>query len=213
MFRLMLCVLLAGTLVCAATPVAKVTSSKSFRIGGVPVPVAGVPNWPLVDGDEVAMAKGPGEVVFQDGTRLYVLPETRFTVTVEDKRAAVQLSEGGMAYLFSKDSSVELSVGKTRIPARSKEGRVMALDGKAYWDPTDIAFHMVVDSGERQQRGDPGEFAGSQLTPFNLDLVNQWEDYKPPFGNPPGEDPPPGEAPPAQDIEAPELRPVSNWRP
>ncbi|MCP5114144.1 MAG: hypothetical protein GY953_25210 [bacterium] len=212
--RLIVGAIVVCSLVCAAPPVAKITSSEGFRIAGVWVPVAGVPDWPLVIGDSVSLGKAPGKVSLDDGSVLFLLPNSKFTVEISGGRTVVRLTDGGLAYKFIKDSRVKLAVIREPVPKQSREGRVMAFGGEAYWDPADPAYHLATrDGGSRRLPEPPGFGNGSRLTPFNLDLVRRWRGFNPGFGTPPGGGPPSGEVPPPTVVDPPENRPVSNWRP
>lgn len=52
----------------AASPEATVTSETPFRLRGAFVPVAGVPSWPLLAGDEIATDRSAAAIRFSDGS-------------------------------------------------------------------------------------------------------------------------------------------------
>lgn len=211
MVRLSFGLIFVCILAMAVSPVATITSSESFRISGTRMRVAGVPNWPLVNGDQVAMAKAPGEVAFGDGSRFYVLPNSKFKITLEGGRTVMRLTEGGLAYKFTRDARVKVAVlDNQAVPESSREGRLMAADGDAYWNPANLDFYQV--TGSPAQLGEEYFFGQYRLTPFQLEFADQWRDYDPPWGGPP----PVGDlvvVPPGPTTEPPEPQPVSNWRP
>jgi hypothetical protein len=54
----------------AESPVASVSSPEPFMLDGVQMPVAGVPSWPLVGGDEVSTTNAPAVISFQDSSQV-----------------------------------------------------------------------------------------------------------------------------------------------
>jgi len=54
----------------AESPVATVSSPEPFLLDGVQIPVAGVPSWPLVGGDEVSTTNAPAVISFQDSSQV-----------------------------------------------------------------------------------------------------------------------------------------------
>lgn len=213
MIRVIFTFLLMVTLVAAAPPVAKMTSSETFRLGGEKVPVAGVKDWPLVAGDEVVMGKGPGNIEFQDGSRVYVLPNSRFVVSVTEGRTQVRLREGALAYRFTKDSSVDLAaLAHEAVPEGSREGRLAVQDAEAYWNPLEAAFYVIHDEGgERRRAGDLGEVS-MRPNPYNLDEIGGQRGYEPDWGTPP-DNPGQGVVPPPAATEPGQPAPTSPWRP
>src|SRR5436190_20262028 len=52
------------------SPVASVSSPEPFLLDGVRMPVAGVPSWPLLGGDEVSTTNAPAVISFQDSSQV-----------------------------------------------------------------------------------------------------------------------------------------------
>ena len=210
MRRLLVCGFIAALWLTAASPVADITSEEPFLLSGTRVPVAGVPNWPLVDGDVVVLASSPALVKFRDGTQLYVLPESRFKITVAAKQVGARLEEGGLSYKYAKDSAVELAaLSNKAIPRKSGQGLLISYKGEAWWNPADPKF-MQLPGVVRQANGDTN-FGGYRITPFNLNFVDKWTNYNPGWGNKPGFQPPgpPGPIPPGPVLRPPGVPPVS----
>ena len=190
--------LISGLLAVAASPVATVTSAASFRISGAAVPVDGVPDWPLAAGDELVMGKAPGMVRFRDGTELYVLPNSRLKLEGSPARPAVRLlNRGGLAYRFTKNSSVEISALSKKVsPRDSTEGRLWFESGEAWWYPVGAEFIEIVS--EVRRAGEPIEFQSRRITPVDFIQVPAWRNFNPPWATKPGQPAPPPEewAPP-----------------
>lgn len=204
MIRFCVSGLLACSLLVAGPPVGKVTSAEPFRISGTTVPVAGVPNWPLVDGDEVALSKAYGELLLADGTRLLVWPDSKFAVTVHGSRTLVRLEQGVLAYRFAKDSTVDLAaLDLEPIPTTAGEGHLMAIEEQAFWGSSEPA----AESTSPQQNGDP-VFESYRPTPYTVGFLEDWRNYNPDWGGGP-----PGPIPPGPVLQPPYLPPVSPWRP
>ena len=81
---------LAAVLGQAASPVASVTSEAPFRLRGAVVPVAGVPSWPLLAGDEIATDGSAAAIRFSDGS----------SVTLRQNSTARLEQPGGRFYAF-----------------------------------------------------------------------------------------------------------------
>jgi hypothetical protein len=54
----------------AAGPIATVSSSQSFNLSGHAVTAAGITSWPVVAGDDLATARSPATLYFQDGSSI-----------------------------------------------------------------------------------------------------------------------------------------------
>lgn len=91
-----------------ASPIANVSSSESFKVSGVSVPVAGIRSWPVVDGDELRAGNAPVTLTFKDGTRVVLGKNSRATVEGKNKNAALRLLDGAMAYTLRGRSAVRL---------------------------------------------------------------------------------------------------------
>jgi hypothetical protein len=194
----------------AATPVAKITSGEPFILSGTQVPVAGVPNWPLVAGDEIVTAKAPGRIDFPDGSRVYVMPNSKLRITVEEKRTVVHLEEGALTYRLAKDSTLGLAAGsRESLPRDSRGGRLLVADSEAWWNPANLDYFLGA-AGQLQTNG--AVFKQYKLTPFNLAFADLWRKYEPAWGTPPGV-PGQGTEPEDPTVKPPEPQPVSNWRP
>jgi len=202
--RLLIAGLISALAATAASPLATVTSAASFRISGAAVPVHGVPDWPLAAGDELVMGKAPGMIRFRDGTQIFVLPGTRLKVGGSAANPAVTLNRGGLAYRFTKNSSVEISALSTKVsPRDSSQGRLWFENGEAWWYPANAAFMLVV--AERRRVGEPIEMVSRRVTPRNFGQVPAWRDYNPPWANRPGDpSPPPDEGVPPDEITLPD---------
>jgi hypothetical protein len=208
--RLFCYALLLALVLTAASPVAKITSGEPFILSGAKVPVTGVANWPLVAGDEIVTAKAPGRIDFPDGSRVYVMPNSKLRVTVERGRTLLRLDEGALSYRLARESRLGLTAGsRESLPRDSRGGRLLVTDSDAWWNPANLDDYLSADG--LLQNNAP-VFRQYKLTPLNLAFANLWRQYEPAWGTPPGV---PGKEIPIADpiVEAPQPQPVSNWRP
>lgn len=212
MFRLLCLAVILGLPLAAASPVAKITSGEPFILSGTRVPVAGIPNWPLVAGDEVVTAKAPGRIDFADGSRVYVMPNSKIKITVESGRTVVRLEEGALSYTFAKDSTAGVAARSNgAISKDSREGRLLLDGSDAFWNPANPEFFQM---GGLIRRENGGLFFGQyRLTPFNLDFILKWREYDPQWGVPLGGQPGSQVVPPGGEILPPQPAPTSNWKP
>lgn len=96
------------SLALAATPVATVSTSGSFKLNGTPVPNAGVSEWPVSAGDEIATSAEPALILFQDGTRVIVNRNTHVRLH-KDGSAGVDVLAGAASYKALSASKVHMS--------------------------------------------------------------------------------------------------------
>ena len=211
MYRLVFCGLIATLYLAAASSVGTITSAEPFLLSGTRVPVAGIPNWPVLEGDDVVMASSPGLIIFRDGTRVYLLPNSKIKISADQQGTLVRLEDGGLAYKFSNNSRVNLSaLSNEALPDNSREGRLSVNDGEVWWNPADPSFYQM--AGVILAPDGEYYFGQYRLTLFNLDLAEQWRNYNPGWGNAPGTELPTGPAPPGPVVVPPEPKPVSAWR-
>ena len=194
------CVVCMLTMVClvglAQRPVATITSSEAFELSGVRVPVAGVPQWPLVSGDEVVSGNAPALVSFSDGSRVTMNAHSRVRLQVSGKETVLRLLKGDMAYKVGKSSPVRLAaLSKDTLLDSSGEG-LLSTDGSlAVWYPESA-------STMRAAQANAVFFAQYRVQPFNLNLLDQWRNYK--LGDP---------VPPGAATQPPGLRAWSENKP
>ena len=167
----------------AEKPVATITSSETFELSGVRVPVAGVPQWPLVSGDEVVSGNAPALVSFADGSRVTMNAHSRVKLQVSGKETVLRLLKGDVAYKVSKSSPVRLAaLSKDTLLDSSGEGLLSTDGSAAVWSPLSA-------STMRAAQSNAVFFGQYRVMPYDLDLVDQWRNYK--VGQQPF--PPPGQ--------------------
>jgi ferric-dicitrate binding protein FerR (iron transport regulator) len=88
--------LVLAAIVSAANPVGSVSSSSALTLRGARVAAEGIPNWPLLVGDEIATSDSVATVTFKDGSRAILSENTRARVEEVDGRPTVRLVSGGM---------------------------------------------------------------------------------------------------------------------
>ena len=131
MYRQILPVVLGlfGSLSFAATPVASVSTSESFRLDGRSISVKGVASWPLVVGDELATAAAPAQISFRDGSSVALAAESSAKISGTSAAPIFVLVSGSLDYNLVKNSKV--SVTRAEPPAKSKKGRVAVVAAAA----------------------------------------------------------------------------------
>src|SRR5437870_2085778 len=109
--RLLYSILLAGIFTLSAgaeTPVATISSSAPFEVRGVRIPVAGVPSWPLVQGDVVATTTAPAVVSFPDLSQATVEKGSRIELKRSGNHTALKLLGGSLSFRAATGSTVQL---------------------------------------------------------------------------------------------------------
>lgn len=205
MTRLILIALMAGAVALAAAPVAKITSPGAFELSGQRVPDTSVPNWPLVEGDSVALGKKPARITFKDGSVVFLTPGSKAELETVQGRTVLRLQRGAAAYRFTKDSSVGLAGGKLRpISSSSKEGRMLVNGADALWNPVEQEFYVFGDGsrGPERRRQEVDEITMDPDN-YNLGDIAGYRGYEPDWGTPPGQGgegvvPPPAETAPGR---------------
>ena len=102
----LVCVVLAGSIALAAGPVATVTSSAAFELRGAEVKVEGVPSWPVLQGDVVATKTAPALIIFKDGSRVTLQPNSKARVENTKDGLRFNLLDGVMQIIAARDSGV-----------------------------------------------------------------------------------------------------------
>lgn len=87
-----------AAIVSAAGPVGSVSSLSALTLRGARVPVEGVPNWPLMVGDELTAGASIATVTFKDGSRVILSENTRVRVEEVDGRPTVRLLSGSLEF-------------------------------------------------------------------------------------------------------------------
>lgn len=85
----------------AATLVGRVSSSQSFKLNGTPMPVEGVPSWPLYAGDVIVTQAAQATIVFRNGSRVVLEPNSELKVEIKDKKPVVRLLRGNGKYFIA----------------------------------------------------------------------------------------------------------------
>ncbi len=211
MVRLVFTLMVLAALAMAATPLATITSQEAFSLNGASVPVAGVPRWPVAVGDEVVMARSSGLVVFKDGTKLFLIPNTKIKVEADGNRTVVRLLDGGLAYKLSEKTVVDLAALELDAVSRgSTEGRLWVENRSALWAPDNPAFYAAARNAQASTQREVSR--RYRIGPFQLSFLNDWRQFNPPFGNPPGT-PPSGPTTPSDPPPQPrDLVPISPIR-
>ena len=210
--RLFLALLISVSLAFAASPVAKISSTGPFLIDGVRVPAQGIANWPLVSGDKLVMKDATGQVIFRDGTRLLLRPNTRITIGTHGERTLVELQEGIVEYKFARDSNVDLrAISRSAVAKDSLAGRLAVAGGEAVWSADYRTYYMLLEDNVQRQVNF-GDFSKTRLTPFTAGFGSDWSGSDEDWGTPPGALPPGGGGTPGSPEDPDGRPPISDWR-
>ncbi len=104
----------------AASPLATAGSSSSFEIRGHMLNVAGVPSWPILDGDDVASGGSPVQISFRDGSRITLAPNSRLRIESLEGGASANLTSGTMQFGLVSQSG--LRILNNRVPVLGRTG-------------------------------------------------------------------------------------------
>lgn len=131
MYRQILPVVLGllGSLSFAATPVASVSTSESFRLDGRSVSAKGVASWPLVIGDELATGTAPAQISFRDGSSIALAAESSAKISGTSAAPVFVLVSGSLDYNLVKNSKV--SVTRAEPSAKSKKSKLAVVAAAA----------------------------------------------------------------------------------
>jgi hypothetical protein len=89
--------------------VATVTSAADFTLRGATVsPGQGVPNWPVMAGDEIIAGSKPVTITFPDGSTVTLGAGAKARIEMEDGKPVVRLESGAAAYSFKTPGAVKL---------------------------------------------------------------------------------------------------------
>ena len=102
-----LIVFLAG-LCFAAAPVGSASGTQTFHLRGNAVPVAGVPSWPLVAGDEISTDSGFVTLRFRDGSEATLDKGSRAKIEQDGDHLILRLQSGAMQFQVAKNSTLRV---------------------------------------------------------------------------------------------------------
>lgn len=115
----------------AVTPVANVTSAESFQVGGVAVPVTGIPSWPLVSGDEVTTLTSAAVILFSDKSQVTVDSRSRVKLERQGEQTSLRLLDGGLSYRLAPRSRLKIiAAGRTISSAGGRQGALSVRGGR-----------------------------------------------------------------------------------
>jgi hypothetical protein len=102
----------------AAAPIGTVSSSAPFVLRGSPVPVAGVPSWPVVVGDEISTDTSPATFNLRDGSVITLDKGSRTKIEQEDGNVIFRLHSGAMQFNIPETSTVRIANRNTPVPVQ-----------------------------------------------------------------------------------------------
>jgi len=124
MMRLLLILSVAGAMFAQTTTrtAATATSSSAFKLGGAEVQVAGVPNWPVVAGDEVQAGEAPVLISFKDGNRVTLAKGSKARIEKSGGKTLLRLLDGSCSYILTSHLSLGLMAGDKPAEVRGLRG-------------------------------------------------------------------------------------------
>jgi|HigsolmetaAR202D_1030399.scaffolds.fasta_scaffold02532_3 hypothetical protein len=108
-----------------------INSNGPFRVRGVLVSAAGVPDWPIVVGDEIATDGSEASLTLADGTRVTLAKHTKALIEKTEKGIRVRLKAGTLKYQELGATSEFSALGLPSIPSVFTEGALAAANGQA----------------------------------------------------------------------------------
>jgi hypothetical protein len=93
----------------AAGPIATVSSSQSFNLSGHAVTVAGITSWPVVAGDDLATAKSPAILYFQDGSSVTLSAGCSAKLGGSAREPKLMLTSGRFDYKLAAGSKLVIT--------------------------------------------------------------------------------------------------------
>lgn len=112
-----------GLMTWAAGPIATASSGEDFSLKGAVAPVAGVPYYPVMAGDEIRSGSAVTTLRFRDGSKVTLAPHATARVEDSGSQVAVRLTSGGGAYSLSQGSAVQLFAGNKAVPTTGATGQ------------------------------------------------------------------------------------------
>ncbi len=112
-----------GAMAWAAEPIATASSGEDFSLKGGAAPVAGVPFYPVMAGDEIQAGSASTVLKFKDGSTVTLAPRAKARVEDGGSQVAVRLLSGGGAYSFSQGSLIRLFAGNKSVPTPGSTGQ------------------------------------------------------------------------------------------
>jgi hypothetical protein len=108
-----------ATALWAAEPAAKITSNSSFLLRGKPVPVAGVPSWTALAGDDVTAGESSLMLVFRDGSRAVLAARSQARIEKgSGEQVLFRLVSGAMTLRPAEKPSTTFYNGSTALQAK-----------------------------------------------------------------------------------------------
>ena len=101
-------VLLAGVFAFAAAPIGTVSSGGPFQLRGNRVPVAGVPSWPVVVGDEIGTETSAATIQLGDGSVVTLDKSSRAQIEQQGSQVVFRLKSGTMQFKIAPRSTVRI---------------------------------------------------------------------------------------------------------
>ncbi len=123
----------AGSCLLAATPAGTISSRENFEIDGTVVPVAAVPAWPVVAGDEITTLSSPAALTMRDGSKIVLRENSKVRIEQNGAKLRVRLVQGDMRFTLSNHARTEVSsLGYAPLPSSYAAGNVWTARKTAY---------------------------------------------------------------------------------
>lgn len=110
----------------ADRPIATVSTGGSLTLNGTSVPNAGVSNWPVAAGDEIATSTAPAVITFADGTQVSVGKGARVRLLATGA-TGVDLLAGTAAYKTGSVSKLNMQALGHAVDLQSRAEGVVSV--------------------------------------------------------------------------------------
>jgi hypothetical protein len=161
----------------APDPVATLTSGGAFKVKGVKISAAGVPDWPLAAGDVISTLDSNAVIKFTDGSRVTIARQTSALIEKTQAGIRVRLQKGSMSFRLARAGKTEVS--GLDLPAVPRTEGGLTVNGTNAW-----FFPAAGDPAAAVNPATP-----VVITPFNLGYLDSLRNT-PDSGTPPVAPPP-----------------------
>lgn len=122
-------VVVAVSVLMAATPIATVVSGDGLTVRGTPVPATSVSSWPVASGDELVSSASPAVVMFKDQSRLTLNGNSRVKLEQRGGSTCVHLLQGSLRLSVVAGATMGVTGKRKSLVAQAPfEGQVTLVE-------------------------------------------------------------------------------------
>jgi hypothetical protein len=155
--------------------VAMVSSTGGFTLRGATVsPGQGVPNWPVMAGDEIVAGTKPVTITFPDGSTVTLAAGSKAKVEMEGGQPVVRLESGAASYSFKTPGAVKLYaldrvVTPTGLTGSFGLGTAPpgAVAHKGFWTSRNVLIILAIAGTVGASAGAIGAAGGGEPVPVS----------------------------------------------